>query len=86
MKNIQSVLLSAVLCVGMIYALLSIAAVPAYACTPTDCATLSQEASTLCNQVYCTGHGAGGQLVSCNSSGFEIDCYSCGFFGGTCTN
>ena len=84
MKNFRALLLPFVLCVGMVYALLSIGAVPAYACTPAECAVLQQHASQICQFTY--GCLNGGTIVSCDSSGAELECFSCGGFFLNCAN
>lgn len=88
MKKIRGLLAYGLLIGGMVYALISIAAVPAAACTPTQCADLDPETiNTICEGNFgCLG---GGRLVFCNSSGFEAECFTsnggiCTQFGGQC--
>jgi hypothetical protein len=82
MKNVRPVMVHGLLIAGMIYALLSVAVLPAAACTPSQCNTLSQIANSMCQLHDCPD---GGELVLCDSSGWEIDCYGgCGVFGGQC--
>lgn len=72
------VLLSA----GMIYALITIFAVPASAaCTQADCDSIQQGVDFLCEQFNCN---SGGHVISCTSSGFAIFCNGCGVKTGTC--
>ncbi len=65
---------------GMIYALLSIFAVPAAACTPSQCSALAQSANAFCEVSY----HCGGHLVECNSSYDIIYCDCIGNIAGYC--
>jgi len=86
MKKIGSVVLHGLLSAGMIYGLISIFPLPASACTPTQCAALQQNVSTICAQVYHCYDG--GVVESCNSSGAVILCLGsgsqCGVYPGSC--
>jgi len=66
---------------GLIYALVTIYAIPAEACTPSECSALPQAANSIC-QMY--GYSSG-RVVSCDSSGWRIQCQPGGWVtSGTC--
>jgi hypothetical protein len=89
MKKMGSLLADGLVMGGMVYALIALSAVPAAACTPTECATLEQVVGYLCEHPYnCDG---GGYVRFCNSSGFGITCLyangaHCYSFSSQCSN
>jgi hypothetical protein len=89
MKKIGSLLAHGLVTGGMVYALIALSAVPAAACTPTECANIQRVVGYMCEAIrQCDG---GGHLTSCNSAGFEINCFDangglCGGISGRCAN
>ena len=79
MKKIGSVVVHGLLIIGMVYALISIVPLPAYACTPSQCSSIEQNVGFICEgfNPNCT---QGGEVNSCSSSGFAITCFGCGVF------
>jgi hypothetical protein len=82
MKRAFALLGSALLSAGMIYAMITIAALPANArrtseCTTSECATFEEYASNICeDDFHCDG---GGRLISCDGETEAIfECYNCG--------
>jgi hypothetical protein len=84
MKNIRGKIGHALVIAGLIYALVTVVVVPAWAdCTQSDCNGWYSPGAV---DAYCHGLGCdqGGQVVSCTSSGWSIYCNGCGTFSGTC--
>jgi hypothetical protein len=87
-NKVGSLLAQGLLSAGMIYALIAIAAVPAAACTPTQCNNLATAADAICGSRFGTGC-ENAIVISCNASGYVIQCetpafQNCGFIDGTC--
>ena len=84
MKKYGSLLGHAILVGGMVYGLLAIVVVPASACTPTECDTISQYIDSFCQAISPTCN-QGGLVISCDSTGWDVYCYGCNHaFGGSC--
>jgi hypothetical protein len=86
MKKLVSIVADCVMVAAMLYAVVIISAVPAAACTPSQCSNLGLIAPSVCNRLYgCpTGH-----VVTCNGSGYVIECTNqsggfCGSLSGQC--
>jgi len=81
MKKIVSLVGQAALACGVFYALLVIAAVPAFAdCTPTDCSALQTNVAQICQaegQQRGLNCSYGGEVRTCIPSWYEIYCYIC---------
>ena len=82
MKKIRSVFVHGLLCAGMVYGLMSIAVLPAYACTPSQCAIAQQDASSICANDF--GCNNGGRVVICDSTHVVFFCTGCGNFNALC--
>ncbi len=75
---------------GMIYGLITASAIPAAACTPTQCSTIDHQNTLngICAGEYGSACAHGGQFY-CDSTGYSFGCYTqdglfCGSTGGTC--
>ncbi len=75
MTKIRSWIVPGLLGIGMIYALLAITPLQAYACTPTECADLEAGIDTFCATMGCDD---GGKVLACNSTSLAYICYGDG--------
>jgi hypothetical protein len=81
MNKMLALIAHGLLVTGMIYALVAILAMPAAACTTSECNTIHSNAGNICRSFFgpnCTM----GNVLSCNANGFSILCRNQG--GGVC--
>lgn len=91
MKKVLTSIIYAVLTAGLVYASTTLAAIPAVACTPTNCNAIDQGADALCEAQFRFRGCSSGIVVSCNAGGYDILCRApngdtCGSVSGMCEN
>jgi len=73
MNKMLAVIAHALLVTGMLYALITIVAVPAAACTTSQCDAIRANPGLLC-QAKDGPNCSVGHVTSCSGSGFNIAC------------